>query len=69
MSRFRYALKRRFAFLMMPIVAGPLRGAWWSLFSGIRFLRGRYDRSLIEHFATLIDDGDVVYDVGAHIGY
>jgi FkbM family methyltransferase len=69
MKRFRYWLKGLTVRLMVPIRTGPLAGMRFGLFTGMRFLRGDYDDEDISLFARHIKAGDVVYDVGAHVGY
>lgn len=53
----------------MPIQAGPAAGLWFSLFSGMRYLRGTYDQRSVTLFLELLKPGAVVYDLGAHAGY
>lgn len=69
MKTLRYWLKARFAWLRVPIRSGPLRGQWIGLFCGMRFIRGRYDRSAVQQFVRLIPRDATVYDIGAHVGY
>lgn len=65
----RHSLVRLFAPIMLPIRSGPLRGLRWSVASGSRFLLGSYEAPKAEAFAELVGPGDVVCDVGAHMGY
>lgn len=65
----RYRVKSLLAGLRLPVRSGPLKGAWISVFSGMRFLRGDYDAEQVEQLLTELSPGDVFYDVGAHIGY
>lgn len=69
LRRARYWLKGQLAWVRAPIQAGPLRGYRWSVFTGVRFLRGDYHQDEVAELVSLIRDGDVFYDVGAHIGY
>lgn len=69
MSLLRYWLKARLAWLRVPILDGPLRGAWIGLFCGVRFIRGRYDRSAVDLLLAHVAPGSVMYDIGAHVGY
>lgn len=68
-NRYRCWLKQRLSGVQVPILGGPLRGAWFGLFTGTRFLRGTYGRNESRMFERLLQAGDVVYDVGAHVGY
>jgi FkbM family methyltransferase len=54
---------------MLPIRSGPLKGKKWIAVSGIRFLRGNYVQRDTEVFLQNVKPGDVVYDIGAHVGY
>ncbi|HEX4872498.1 MAG TPA: FkbM family methyltransferase [Nevskiaceae bacterium] len=65
----RHAVKSAFTWLQLPVLSGPLRGRWWIASSGSRFIRGTYGADEVQTFLDLIRPGDVVYDVGAHVGY
>lgn len=65
----RYWLKARLAWIRVPVRAGPLKGSWISVFSGMRFIRGNYDGDGVSAFMATIPRGGVVFDVGAHVGY
>lgn len=65
----RYWLKARLAWMRVPVWAGPLKGSWISVFSGMRFIRGTYDGDGVAAFMATIPPGSVVFDVGAHVGY
>lgn len=65
----RYWLKARLAWIRVPVQAGPLKGRWISVFSGMRFIRGNYDADGVSAFMATIPRGGVVFDVGAHVGY
>lgn len=65
----RYQAKAALSGLRLPVRAGPLKGAWISVFSGIHFLRGDYDAEQVAQLLAELQPGDVFYDVGAHIGY
>ena len=62
-------LKKYFSFVMLPIQAGPLKGKKWILTSGNNFWLGRYETQKTAAIEPLIRENDVVFDVGAHIGY
>ena len=54
---------------VLPIWAGPLRGKLWTVGSCIRFLRGTYEPEGTAVFQEQVKEGQVVYDIGAHVGY
>lgn len=58
--------------IAVPILGGPLRGVRWLPASGgklLRVLLGTYEPEQTGLFQDLIRPGDVVLDVGAHVGY
>lgn len=65
----RYWLKAQFDWVQVPIKAGPLAGYRWSVFTGVRFIRGEYHAGEVRELVSLMKPGEVFYDVGAHIGY
>ena len=65
----RYFLKQKMAGITIPIFSGPLKGKNIGFFSGMRFIKGTYSADEIELFTSLINPGDTVFDIGAHIGY
>jgi FkbM family methyltransferase len=65
----RHALVRLFQPLTARIWSGPLRGRRWSVVSGSRFLLGTYEEPQARALGGLVKEGDVVCDVGAHMGY
>ncbi|HEY0975251.1 MAG TPA: FkbM family methyltransferase [Solimonas sp.] len=69
MKAFRYLLKGLFTWLRVPVWRGPLRGWWFSVFSGMRFIRGTYDDEQVQMILQTLQPGDVFYDIGAHVGY
>lgn len=69
MMRFRHRLKRLFAHVLVPVRAGPLKGYRFGLSAGAKFIRGTYGGDEAGHFQQLIATGDVVFDIGAHVGY
>ena len=68
-KRLRYWLKQRLSWVLVPIRSGPLKGSWFGLFTGVRFLRGNYGKGEDTTIAQLIKPGDIVFDIGAHVGY
>jgi FkbM family methyltransferase len=60
------------AAIRLPILAGPLRGKMWSPASRGKLLRiflGTYEPDLTQHLVGRVKEGDVVFDVGANVGY
>ena len=55
--------------IMLRIKDGPLKGKKWIAASGIRFIKGTYELYKTNAYLEYLHEGDVVYDVGAHVGY
>lgn len=54
----------------MPILRGPMRGKRWIVgASNHGCWLGTYERSMQKMFLTTIKRGDVVYDLGANVGF
>ena len=68
-THWRYRLKQSLTWALVPIWGGPLRGSWFGVFTGTRFLRGTYGPDEVPNFLELIKPGDTVFDIGAHVGY
>lgn len=68
-ARLRHWLKRKLCWVQVPILGGPLAGSRFGLFTGSRFIKGSYGPDEVAAFRQLIKPGDVVLDVGAHVGY
>jgi FkbM family methyltransferase len=69
LRRIRIWLKRKLAWVVVPILGGPLKGDWFGLFTGTPFLKGKYGKYEIATFEQSLRPGDVVFDIGAHVGY
>jgi FkbM family methyltransferase len=55
---------------VLPVLQGPLRGARWVVGSGnLGCWLGTYERDKQTLFSTFIKSGDVVFDIGAHVGF
>lgn len=65
----RHLAKRLLTPVTMRIRGGPLAGLRWSPASGSHFIRGDYEPYNVPAFLEAVNPGDVVYDVGAHVGY
>ena len=53
----------------MPIQDGPLKGLRWIVTSGKHFITGNYEPYKTRAFLANLREGDIVVDVGAHVGY
>lgn len=56
----------------VPIISGTLKGKLWILgCSGkiFRFITTTYEIALTKLFEKYVKKGDIVYDLGAHVGY
>lgn len=65
----RHLLKRILTPVTLRVRGGPLKGLRWSPASGSRFVRGDYESYNVPAFLEAVSPGDIVYDVGAHVGY
>jgi FkbM family methyltransferase len=54
---------------MLSVRNGPLKGKKWIAFTGSRFILGTYEPFKTAAILENVHQGDVVYDVGAHVGY
>jgi len=68
-GRIREQIKFFLKWFTLPIIGGPLKGLKWIAASGGRFIRGTYETEKTEAFQRCVNAGDVVYDVGGHVGY
>ena len=72
-SPMKYRLKRCIYVLSSVFTtrvrSGPLKGSRWTLFSGIRFVRGTFEPEKTAIIINALGMGDVFWDVGANVGY
>ena len=68
-GRLKDHIKAFFAPVVVSIKDGPLKGRKWSLVAGSNFVRGTFEVFKTKAVVTHLKPGDVVYDVGAHVGY
>ena len=69
MKTLKDLLKQKAGHLLLPVGDGPLKGKKWIPACGIRFIRGDYETFKTEAFLSAVRPGDVVYDIGGHVGY
>jgi FkbM family methyltransferase len=56
--------------MVMPIMQGPMKGMRWVVGSGDHgYWLGSYELAFQNLFAGTVQTGDVVFDIGAHVGY
>lgn len=65
----REKIKLFLRWFTLTIRSGPLLGKKWIAASGGRFIRGTYETVNTEAFQRCVNLGDIVYDVGGHVGY
>ena len=68
-KQLRYFLKSLLVGVTVRVRSGPLKGMRWSLFTGVRFIRGDYSQRVLPRLLDQLRPGAVFYDIGAHIGY
>ena len=54
---------------MRNLRSGPLEGRKWKASSGIRFIKGTYEPKNVQAIQNTVQENDIAYDVGAHVGY
>lgn len=55
---------------ILPILQGPLRGSKWIVKAGVGgYWLGSYEVADQSLMVNNINKGDVVYDIGAHVGF
>ena len=56
--------------VILPIIQGPLRGKKWIKGSGDNgYWLGSYELEKQQLFTKFVKNNDVVYDIGAHVGF
>jgi FkbM family methyltransferase len=54
----------------LPVLAGPLKGSSWVARATIgSCVTGSYESDIQDVFSTVVRPGDVVYDIGANVGF
>ncbi|MDO8469635.1 MAG: FkbM family methyltransferase [bacterium] len=55
---------------VVPVLSGPLRGAWWVKGSGnASYWLGTYEAKKQRAFFRSLHEADIVFDIGAHAGF
>lgn len=67
--KLRHTIKWLLSPVMLRIRGGPLEGKKWKASSGIRFIKGTYESKKAEAIQQTVRANDIVYDIGAHVGY
>lgn len=66
----RLPLKLLPANLVMPVLQGPMQGTRWIVGSGDHgYWLGSYELTNQQLLASEVQPGNVVFDIGAHVGY
>jgi FkbM family methyltransferase len=66
----RFPLKLLPAEMILPILQGPSRGMRWIVGSGDHgYWLGSYEIGFQKLFAQRISGGEIVFDIGAHVGF
>ena len=67
--RIHEAIKKLGSFIHIGVKDGPLKGRKWIVSTGWNFTRGQYEVKKTAAVERVVRNGDVVYDVGAHVDY
>lgn len=62
-------LERYLPPVALPIPKGPLKGKKWMPASGLKFFSGNFEPEKAAAIQRIVRRDDIVYDVGAHVGY
>ena len=68
-GKIREWMKFHLRWLTISIKAGPLKGMKWIAVAGTNFFMGKYEVFKTEGMLKCVKPGDVVYDIGGHVGY
>ena len=67
--QFKLFVKKITSVFLFTVKAGPLQGYKVIAASGTKFIRGTYEKRMMQYLAEHLKPGDVCLDVGGHIGY
>ena len=65
----KHVFKIIFSWLFIKVKAGPLAGKKWIITSGAKYIRGTQEVYKTEAFIRNFNKGEILYDIGAHVGY
>ena len=56
--------------MILRVIQGPLKGKKWTKGSGVNgYWLGSFELDKVDQFASNLGEGQVVYDIGANVGY
>jgi FkbM family methyltransferase len=67
--KLKHFFKVMFSGITLPIQDGPLKGKKWCATTSIRYIRGKYVKRDTDILYENVVKDDIVYDIGAHVGY
>ena len=67
--KIKHFFKVIFSGITLPIQDGPLKGKKWCATTSIRYIRGKYVKRDTDILIENVGEAEVVYDIGAHVGY
>lgn len=65
----KHVFKIIFSWLFIKVKAGPLVGKKWIITSGAKYILGTQEVYKTNAFVKNFKKGEVLYDIGAHVGY
>jgi FkbM family methyltransferase len=65
----KHAFKVFLSWIFVKVKAGPLTGRKWIITSGAKYLRGTQEVYKTEAFIKNFKKGEILFDIGAHVGY
>ncbi len=67
--KLKHIFKVIFSGITLPIQNGPLKGKKWCVTTSIRYIRGKYVKRDTDILIENVGKDEIVYDIGAHVGY
>lgn len=67
--KLKHHFKIIFSWLLIKIKAGPLAGKKWIISSGAKYILGTQEVYKTDAFVSHFREGDILFDIGAHVGY
>lgn len=65
----KHAFKVLFSWIFIRVKAGPLTGRKWIITSGAKYILGTQEVYKTEAFIKNFKKGEILFDIGAHVGY